>query len=308
MSSRYISLRKNGDDAFQLIYDALKPESLEKGPIVIGKCGATELHILYQRYLIESRIINDFTEECYFDGGTSGLYPKNKNNFIDFIDYYAKKLNCMDIMSNWFVTLLKFEEIYIWQKLLQEKPQLVDLPTLECFRSKNRSHWWQNHFQNKTILVISPFVDSIEKQLANRDKVWQGAWEGFWPSNITFKYVKFPHPYVLLSKEEQRNHAKCWCDLLLDIKNKIKEAGDFDIALIGAGAYSIPLCSFIKKKINRSAFHLGGGLQLMFGVYGNRWNISGDAILKELVNEHWVKPSAEETPVNYKLQENGCYF
>ena len=45
---------------------------------------------------------------------------------------------------------------------------------------------------------------------------------------------------------------------------------NFDIALLGCGGYGLPLCHFIKTKLNKSAIYIGGGLQLLFGVFGGR--------------------------------------
>ena len=45
---------------------------------------------------------------------------------------------------------------------------------------------------------------------------------------------------------------------------------DFDICLIGAGAYGFPLAAYVKRK-GKKAVHLGGALQLLFGIKGSRW-------------------------------------
>ena len=46
---------------------------------------------------------------------------------------------------------------------------------------------------------------------------------------------------------------------------------DFDVALVGAGCYSIFLCEYIKLKLNKPAIHLGGVLHFNFGITGGRW-------------------------------------
>jgi hypothetical protein len=75
----------------------------------------------------------------------------------------------------------------------------------------------------------------------------------------------------------------------------------FDVALIGAGAWSLPLAARLKQA-GRVAIHLGGDTQLCFGIKGQRWEGYG------IYNEHWVRPSAAETPKNFLLKENGCYW
>lgn len=93
-------------------------------------------------------------------------------------------------------------------------------------------------------------------------------------------------------------------------QNEIDKLGNFDIALVGTGAYSILLCDYIKRVKKKNAFHLGGGLQMMFGVYGHRWepSFNKSPFLKDYMNEHWIRPLAEEIPPMYQEQENGAYF
>lgn len=43
---------------------------------------------------------------------------------------------------------------------------------------------------------------------------------------------------------------------------------DYDIALIGCGAYGFPLAAHIKRS-GKKAIHLGGALQLLFGIKVN---------------------------------------
>jgi hypothetical protein len=79
----------------------------------------------------------------------------------------------------------------------------------------------------------------------------------------------------------------------------------FDVALLGCGAYGMPLGAAIKRD-GRQAIHLGGSLQLLFGIRGRRW----DALpsFQPLFNEAWVRPSAEETPQRAAAVDAGCYW
>ena len=89
-----------------------------------------------------------------------------------------------------------------------------------------------------------------------------------------------------------------------DIKNL-----NFDIALLGCGGYGLPLCNFIKMNMNKSAIYIGGGLQLLFGVIGNRW--INDPFIKSLINENnskFIRPNKNEQINNYEIIENGCYW
>ena len=75
----------------------------------------------------------------------------------------------------------------------------------------------------------------------------------------------------------------------------------FDVALIGAGAWSLPLAGRIKKT-GRSAIHFGGETQLLFGIKGKRWENYG------IYNDAWISADPSEMPVNRDRVEQGCYW
>ena len=58
--------------------------------------------------------------------------------------------------------------------------------------------------------------------------------------------------------------------------------------------------------MGKKAIHMGGSLQLLFGIKGKRWeDMVGYA---GMMNEHWVKPLPEETPPNRTKVEDGPYW
>ena len=81
---------------------------------------------------------------------------------------------------------------------------------------------------------------------------------------------------------------------------------DFDIALLGCGAYGMPLGSFIKTKKKKTAIYIGGGLQILFGIKGTRWD--SHEVVSNLYNSYWTRPSDLEKPNNHMSVENGCYW
>ena len=84
---------------------------------------------------------------------------------------------------------------------------------------------------------------------------------------------------------------------------------EFDIALLGCGGYGLPLCDFIHTKMNKSAIYVGGGLQLLFGVMGARWENWDD--WKKIIAENdtkFIRPSGSEIFANNVRIEDACYW
>lgn len=85
---------------------------------------------------------------------------------------------------------------------------------------------------------------------------------------------------------------------------------DYNICLIGAGAYGFPLAAHVKRQ-GKKAVHLGGSLQLLFGIIGKRWenpNYNKHYDYAALINEYWVRPGAKFQPKNSKKVEEACYW
>lgn len=92
---------------------------------------------------------------------------------------------------------------------------------------------------------------------------------------------------------------KTWFEALEDMKSQISGI-DFDIALIGAGAYGMFLGAHCKA-LGKQAVHMGGALQLLFGIKGKRWDPCG------FYNEHWIRPATGETPKGVEKFEHGTF-
>ena len=80
---------------------------------------------------------------------------------------------------------------------------------------------------------------------------------------------------------------------------------DFDIAIIGAGAYGLPLAAYCKR-IGKQAIQMSGATQLLFGIKGKRWD--DHPVISKFYNESWVRPNSNETPTKKGKVEGGSYW
>ena len=153
--------------------------------------------------------------------------------------------------------------------------------------------------KNKKVLVIHPFTDTIKKQYIKRDKIFK---RGYLPK-FKLKTLK-----AVQSIGGETDNFKDWFKALKYMKDEMEKI-DFDIALIGCGAYGFPLAAHAKK-LGKIGFHLGGELQTIFGIIGKRYEnpSHADGIYLKYINKHWIRPNKNERPKNYKNVENGCYW
>ena len=112
------------------------------------------------------------------------------------------------------------------------------------------------------------------------------------------------------------NGFKGWFEALEWMKQEMDKE-PYDIALIGCGAYGFPLAAH-SKRTGHKAVHLGGALQLLFGIKGKRWENPNycknwhmnplDFYVKMMSNPYWVRPSLYAKPKSAEKVEDACYW
>jgi len=264
-------------------------------PFAVGKIGNCELMCIYNYYMYKQnkqpvQWMPTVVEEIY---NNAGVFPQTEEARLEFIKEVTDSLPHFDSLAWWSMFNMPFEASYI--KSYSPNCELIDLQSIEPFYSGSP---WTEHLENKNVLVISPFVDSIRKQYEKKHLIWKDP--RILPTFKNLYTLKHSHSPGIDKPSEFNN----WLDMIRHYKS-LMDTIDYDVMLVGAGASSLPLVAHAKKN-GKKAIHLGGPLQLLFGIKGGRWN-NGE-IGKHFYNEHWVNPSIEETPIKYKNIESGCYW
>jgi hypothetical protein len=170
--------------------------------------------------------------------------------------------------------------------------ELTVLRGLEPYYYENP---WSEALKGKKVLVIHPFEQSIISQYEKRKLLFKN--EKILPE-FELKTLKA----VQTIAGEKAEFSDWFAALDYMVEAALKK--DFDIAIIGCGAYGFPLAARIKEA-GKQAIHLGGATQCLFGIYGERMLHNKIAMH---INENWVRPLPSETPEKFKKIENGCYW
>jgi hypothetical protein len=256
-----------------------------------GKMGVTEGKILYF-YMTQKRIDLPSLEEGFIH---SGIFPKTEQTVQFFCKEYLESIKCLDLAPQWCTCILPFEQnIYKTYNPNCYNTRLQDLEPYYFSRP------WSDQLEGKKVLVISSFAKSILHQYTNLEKIWPS----YLKKNFELEVVKFPFS-IGLSDDKEMAQYNSYENCLNHYKEIISKK-TFDFCIVGAGAYALPLCSFIKNKIKKPCLHLGGAIQVLFGIHGSRWKSNTE--IQKYVNSYWKRPFPEEIPANYKLEEDGCYW
>ncbi len=222
----------------------------------------------------------------------AGFFPYNIDLGREFYKRMLKDMPEIDILGSYI-----YQEKYV-ESFLTGIKKRVNLDGFYApFLWKNP---WTKALKGKRVLVVHPFVESIRYQYENnRTKLWDN------PDVLPeFKELLTLKAVQSIADAKEQPY-KDWFEALKYMEDEISKL-DFDIAIIGCGAYGMCLAAHIKR-MGKIAIHLAGWTQMLFGVYGNRW-IKDQPEYSKLINKYWIRPNENERPKGSEKIEGGCYW
>ncbi|MGQ7945100.1 hypothetical protein [Flavobacterium sp. WC2509] len=264
-------------------------EELEKDkPSMIARFGSTEIKaILYPKIPV---IIQPLIKNTVFTNMQmlSGFFPSNEKKIRQFSEMMYEDMKLLDILGCW-----RIEERFLQKEYPLAKR--VELSTLESYLQEDP---WTSVLENKKVLVIHPFNNTIERQYnTNREFLFKD--KRVLPLFKSLQTIK-----AVQTVAGNDSMFSDWFEALDFMKTEIDKK-DFDIAIIGCGAYGFPLAAHVKR-MGKKAIHLGGPTQMLFGVKGKRW-LDFDNF-KDIINDYFVFPDDEDKIKNATKVEGGCYW
>ena len=284
----------------------------EPQPCMISRLGSIEIGIVSNYLQVHSNasilkrccqyIVDDcglpWWDRLFFKSmcNNAGIFPETIDTLERFSKRYLQDIPLIDILGSF-----NYTERFMPFQLNIENIHL------ECLYPFWVEKPWTLALQGKKVLVVHPFTETIKAQYARRDKLFAN-------SNI------LPDFELKTLRAVQSNAGaevpyKDWFEALKWMEDEMSKI-DFDVCILGCGAYGLPLAATVKR-MGKKAIHMGGGSQLLFGIKGKRWDNDGYhwknlpqlyTNYSSLYNEYWVRPSQKETPKAAKNVEGACYW
>jgi hypothetical protein len=259
------------------------------GPCAIGKVGATELRALTEFWDVSRgrrrQLRKDVITELHV---VSGVFPPSHRVLIRFAEHFSDIIADMDVLVAWGRP---------GERILFESCPHAKLISMEGLDPFYVNQPWTAALAGKTVLVASPFVDSIARQYERRTLVWPGREELLPEFRLELMRLPFSDGLV---KSPFDDWFQALGSLRADLSSRL-----FDVLLVGGGAFSLPL-TVAAKHMGKVGIHLGGSTQILFGIRGARWD--DHPATSKYFNEYWVRPSRFETPEGHRKVEAGSYW
>lgn len=219
----------------------------------------------------------------------AGVFPPENEIFDRFAELMLEDSRQLDLLAGWVPGERRLQREYF--------PSAMAFPIHSMLRP-DAGESWTSGLRGRKVLVVSPFADSIQAQYSRRERIFPGT--DMLPE---FSLVCMK-PVVSLAGNFVHCGHPDWFSALESMRQEM-DTFDYDVALVSAGAYGLPLAAHAKRR-GKKAVHMGGVLQMLFGIRGGRYDRRD--YWSKFVNDAWVRPQASERPQAYKTVEGGSYW
>lgn len=263
-------------------------EKIKSGlPFMTCRIGANESFSMRTFYFSHNKNMQKAIDQLC---DCAGFFPKEINYGFPFVELMQDSLKNADLCG---VLKCPFDDFFLKHFTNKECKSMMLYSVDPIVYTKP----WSLALEGKRVLVVHPFEESIQSQYKNRKRI-------FGNKAVLPEFELITLKAVQTSGGEKDDRFETWFDALEFMKGKIREI-EFDVALLGCGAYGLPLAAYIKN-MEKQAIHIGGGLQILFGIKGKRWD--NNEVINQYYNEFWVYPNENERPGKADMIENGCYW
>jgi len=288
----------------QAANDLIRSMIESQGPCLIARYGCGELETTLRGIDVqrEGGVLKKLMRMAIGTGGpfwwdnsirggvvwVAGYFPETDEALNAFSRRVCEDTRQIDLLGSWCTGDRQMKESYC--------PTMKGIPLsdLEPFWFERP---WTGALAGRKVLVVHPFSDTIQAQYAKRRSLFDN------PEMIPdYELITYR---AISSFAGIKTPYATWFDALDKMCADISKI-DFDVALIGCGAYGMSIGAFIKRELGRKALHLGGASQLFFGIKGHRWEPVPR--YAKLFNEHWTHPLASDTITNKSTIEGGAYW
>lgn len=264
-------------------------EKISSGtPFMLGRFGAVELFNMRVNEFHRKDQIEKAFQQLYTN---AGFFPNDSSQLPRFAEVMTDACHQVDFLGIW---QNPCEDYFIRHYCTS----LQGTCLLEAIEPWNCSHPWSAALKGKKVLVVHPFEESILNQYGHHDKLFQN------PDILPDFELKTLKAVQTAGTSTDDRFAD-WFEAL-DYMCRACDSIDYDIALVGCGAYGFPLAAHIRK-MGKQVVHFGGSLQILFGIKGRRWDELYPAV-SAMYNDYWNYPQDCERPTGSDGIEGSTYW
>ena len=239
----------------------------------LNRIGGSDYDAVYE-YYSNNKNLDLFDYKSHYDrvSNLNGYFDKEKDIIIkkkNFADYLDKMLECY-LNSSALLNPCQTIQLNLTNRKNDFNKYICQNKTMIHYYYIEAISDFLDDFsifaKNKKILIISPFSKSIKYQYQYKD---------FLINNYKypeFELLTYDTPITYNNENDNLDLIKTnnWIEQCVLMENEIKNI-DFDIALLSCASYANYLGNSISCKFNKKAIYIGGVLNILFNIKGERF-------------------------------------
>lgn len=257
-------------------------------PFLFGRCGATEMRTV-AAYLHGGGYSDRVRQEI---AALSGVFPTDDATLNRFCERYIRCAQSADLLALWDVGA---------EREVIRGCGATRFTRLRALEPYYHAHPWSAALAGLRVLVVHPFEKTILAQYARRERLFTNAPGG--PDTLP-AFASLTVVRAVQGLAGQPTGYPDWFAALEAMQRQMDRCA-YDVAIVGAGAYGLPLAAHARDT-GHVAIQMSGATQLLFGIKGRRWDSHPQ--ISKLYNDAWVRPGADEQPRNHQAVEGGSYW
>ena len=278
---------KSAEDGNRYMYERLKGNE----SFAFSRCSFSEMRLLIK--ILREHYYNKESKREYEDMSCLIRGDETiKQAEYGFYELMSEAIRSTDLLGIW--KLLPMADAVVAIQPAKNRPITA---YAECVEPYYYDMPWTKALEGKKVLVVSPFSNEVRAQYQNREHLWEN-------ENILPEFTLDTEDSIWYFDGHRDPRFKDWYEVYDYLYEAIMKH-DFDVALLGCGMFGFPLSARIKRA-GKQAVHMGGAIQLLFGIKGNRWDKMPE--INKYYNDYWIRPGEQSKPKAGEMLDGGCYW
>jgi hypothetical protein len=233
----------------------------------------------------------------------AGIFPPTQVSLDRWVFMMLEAIRSCDILvAGWYKPLEEQEKVLLDN--VKSVATQIPLRSLEPYYVAPE-HRWTRLLKGQKVAIVNAFAATALQQIQKREEIWPVATESLLADEIEWVPIATGYaPSLAQGSADWPSDIQSWDVAVQNVVRRVVASGA-TVALIGCGGLGMVIGSELKKR-GIICIVMGGAIQVLFGIKGNRW--ASHSVISHFWNDAWVYPRSEETPNGSWRIENGCYW
>jgi hypothetical protein len=286
-------------EAASMIGGGIQTALKNKKGFLVGRNGTIEMETVLTRYFQ-----NTFYQQNLLTlERNAGVFPGTARSAQAWVAETVDAIRACDLLvAGWYAPIAA-AEIDFLKRIGKNETMFMPLRALEPYYVPY-DFQWTRHFLWRKVAVVSSFADLAIQQVKKAKEIWGDRAGSLLPEAEYIPIQTGYAPVLAQGRAGWPEGITTWQEAVDSVVSRVL-ASEAEIVLIGCGGLSM-LIGRKLKEAGKVCVIMGGAIQVLFGIKGNRWK--DHSVISKFWNDSWVYPPLEMTPAGSAQIEGGCYW